>query len=81
MVCVLVCAVLATSEQWGYSARTNDTFLLRQQTKTAPSVYPHSALNQVWKGAGLEVLSHPVFTLIAILCLAVSAALLVKGKR
>lgn len=78
---LLLLLTLACAQQVGFSPSTNSSFPLSAQVKEAPSVYPHSALNQMWRGASLQLIAHPLFTLAAMICLAVSLSLLTAGKH
>ena len=35
----------------------------------------------MWKGASLQLIAHPLFTLMTIICLAVSISMLAAGKH
>lgn len=77
---LLLLLLPVSAQQVGFSPSSNTSFPLAPQVKEAPSAYPHSAFNQLWQDAGVQLLTHPLFTLAAIICLVVSISLLTACK-
>ena len=78
---LLLLAVSAAPEgQQGYRESSNESFPLLERKVQSGRVIPESHINEVWKSAEVHLLTHPFFTLCAIVLLVLSFSCILKRK-